>query len=117
MLFAKVQALADALPADRRADLRVVLVSIDPTHDTPAALKALAAEHHLDPTWSLLTGDADTVRKVAAVLSFRYQQLPDGGFQHASTLVLVDGAGVELARAEASGSTNEFATALAASLR
>jgi len=37
-------------------DLRVVSISVDPEHDTPAVLAAYAQRHGADPRWRLLTG-------------------------------------------------------------
>ena len=62
---------AEAAPA-ARADLRVVLLTLDPARDTPDVLRSIADLHHLDGArWRLLRGSADAVRNVAAVLGVR----------------------------------------------
>ncbi len=48
LLIADLHRIERELPASTRADLRVVLVSLDPEHDTPEALLALARAHGLD---------------------------------------------------------------------
>jgi protein SCO1/2 len=101
MLVSRVQAVDAALSPARHDDLRIVLVSLDPAHDTPAALAAVATERQLDERWTLLaTPDDATVRKVSAVLDFPYRQRPDGEFDHASTLVLLDTEGRVVDRLE-----------------
>jgi protein SCO1/2 len=44
--------------------LRIVSISIDPEHDTPAALKAYAARHGATGDWRFLTGTPDAVGRV-----------------------------------------------------
>jgi protein SCO1/2 len=104
LLIADLRRIERELPASTRADLRVVLVSIDPGHDTPEALRALARAHGLDTSrWRLLGAPDDTVREVAAVLGIRYRRLPDGSFNHSSVITLLDRSGVILARVEGLG--------------
>ena len=104
LLVADLKRIERGLPASTRADLRVVLVSLDPEHDTPEALRALARAHGLDTSrWRLLRAPDDTVRDVAAVLGIRYRRLPDGGFNHSSVITLLDSSGVILTRVEGLG--------------
>src|SRR5688572_8004266 len=60
---------------DRAANdpnLRVLMISIDPEHDTPEFLSKLAKERRIDTTrWTLARIDAQTVRKIAAALSIQ----------------------------------------------
>lgn len=82
------------LSAGERADLRVLMISVDPDNDTPAALKALATQRRIDTTrWTLATADADTVRTIAALLNIQYRRLPDGNFNHSSVITLLSPAG------------------------
>lgn len=84
--------------------LGVVLVSMDPARDTPAALKKVVDQRKLDLTrWTLAAPPAGDVRSVAAVLGIRYRQLADGEFNHSSMLILVDANGRILARTEKIG--------------
>ena len=104
LLIADLLRIERDLPAPTRADLRVVLVSLDPEHDTPEALRALANAHGLDLSrWRLLRAPDDTVREVAAVLGIRYRKLPEGGFNHSSVITLLDPSGVILTRVEGLG--------------
>jgi len=104
LLVADLKRIERGLPASTRTDLRVVLVSLDPEHDTPEALRALARAHGLDTSrWRLLRAPDDTVRDVAAVLGIRYRRLPGGGFNHSSVITLLDSSGVILTRVEGLG--------------
>lgn len=53
--FSQVQA---ALGKDSDA-VRMVSISIDPEHDTPAALKSYAKKYSAGPQWQMLTGSLD----------------------------------------------------------
>lgn len=84
----------------RGVALRLVSISVDPEHDTPAQLRAYAAEHGVDlATWSFLTGDHAEVRR-ACVEGFKLAlegkldpSADHFGLLHATHLVLVDRAG------------------------
>lgn len=90
-------------PAQQKR-LGVLLVSMDPARDTPAALKKVVDQRKLNLTrWTLATPRADDVRAVAGVLGIRYRQLADGEFNHSSMLILVDANGRILARTEKIG--------------
>lgn len=79
----------------RAADVRFVLVSLDPGRDTPQALRRFAGDHHLNPArWRLLAAPEDGVRDLAAVLGVKYAQAPGGGISHSALVVIVDAHGV-----------------------
>ena len=104
LLIADLKRIERDLPPATRAALRVVLVSLDPQHDTREALHGLARAHGLDTSrWRLLRAPDDTVREIAAVLGIRYRPLPEGGFNHSSVITLLDPAGVIVARVEGLG--------------
>jgi protein SCO1 len=104
LLIANLKRIERELSPATRADLRILLVSLDPEHDTPEALQALARAHDLDASrWRLVRAHEDTVREVAAVLGIRYRRLPEGGFNHSSVITLLDPSGVVLTRAEGVG--------------
>lgn len=79
------------LSAAERKQLRVLLVSLDPKRDTPAALQELAGTHRMDLSrWSVAQTSVANVQKLAAVLGVQYRQLPDGNFNHSSIITLLD---------------------------
>lgn len=78
----------------QHAQVPVLMVSMDPTRDDTAALKAMAQEHHLDAgLWTLARTDARNVRKLAATLGIQYRELPSGEFNHTSVIILLDAEG------------------------
>ncbi|MCY7355581.1 MAG: SCO family protein [Lysobacter sp.] len=99
------KAVEHALTPAERARLGILLISMDPKRDTPAALLSVASKRKLDSArWSLASPKADAVRSVAGVLGVRYRALADGEFNHTSALVLLDRDGRIVARTEKIGS-------------
>ncbi|ODS62045.1 MULTISPECIES: SCO family protein [unclassified Arenimonas] len=93
-----------ALAPEERARLHVLLVSLDPDRDDPAALKSVFDKRRLPADrWTLARTEAPGVRRLAAVLGIRYRPLADGEFNHTSALVLLDREGRVLARTETLG--------------
>jgi protein SCO1/2 len=81
--------------AGRDDDVRLALFSLDAARDTPAALRAFAAERRLDlDRWTLMATSEDGVRNLAAVLGVKYRPEPDGEFAHSALIVLIDRDGV-----------------------
>jgi protein SCO1/2 len=106
-------------PAEQQR-LGILLISMDPKRDTPAALLTVASKRKLDPArWTLASPRTGDVREVAGVLGVRYRALEDGEFNHTSALVLLDGDGRILARTEQMGSKPdpEFVRQVRESLR
>jgi protein SCO1/2 len=113
------KAVERALPPAERAKVGMVLISLDPKHDTPAKLTAMAKQRNVDPAqWTLAAPKPDDVRKVAGVLGVRYRELADGNFNHTSALVLLDAQGRIVARTEQVGAKPdpEFVKAVRAQL-
>ena len=97
-----VEALNDTrakLSADERARMPVMMVSFDPARDTVAVLKQTAEQRQLDPAvWTLARTDAQSVRRLAAVLGIQVRALPNGDFNHSTALILLDANGRVMAR-------------------
>jgi len=104
LLIADIQRIEAELSPRERANLRVVLVSLDPERDTPEALQALARARGLDESrWRLLRAPDDTVREIAAALGIKYRRLPDGSFNHSSVITLLDRSGAMQGRLDGIG--------------
>lgn len=98
------KAIDKSLTPAERARLGVVMVSLDPRRDSPAALTALIKKRGIDAKrWTLLRPDPKDVRSLAAVLGVKYRALADGEFNHTSVLILLDADGRILARTETIG--------------
>lgn len=113
LITLELKRLDSRISADKRSGLRVLMVSLDATRDTPAVLATFAAEHHIDdPRWVLARASASDVRLLAAALGIRYRGLPDGQIEHSSTIVLLDRDGVPRERtSDLLGSDDAFTNA------
>jgi protein SCO1/2 len=99
------KAMERALTPAQQQNIDLLLISLDPRNDTPAALQSIVAKRHLDTSrWTLAAPRAQEVRSVAGVLGIRYRELEDGGFNHSTALVLLDRDGRIVARSEKVGS-------------
>ena len=104
LLLADIKLIEMELPASARADLRVLLVTLDPERDNPEVLQALARAHRVDESrWRLVSGSGGTVREIAAVLGIKYRRLSDGSFNHSSVITLLDRSGAIESRVEGIG--------------
>jgi protein SCO1/2 len=101
LLIEDIRALEARLPEADRADLRVLLVSLDPAHDTPEAMARVIERRGVDgERWVLARPRPEDVRPVAAVLGISYRPTADGEMDHSSILTLVDVDGRVVARLE-----------------
>jgi len=94
ILVNDLKRLQAALPEAQRDLVDFVLVSIDSERDTPAVLAEYRTRHHLSAEhWTLLTGRADDVRELAALLGVNYRKNSSGQFAHSNLFVVLDAAG------------------------
>jgi protein SCO1/2 len=115
LLVDTLRSFERSLTPAERARTRVVLISIDPEHDTTEALATLATTRKIDLSrWTLVHTDEATVRKLAAVFNVQYRRLPDGSYNHASVISLLTPEGEIAAQSSMLGKADER---LAASLR
>ena len=98
-----VEEIERLLAASSDANARVVLVSFDAARDTPARLRELAREHHLDDRFTLASASDGDARVLAAALGIKYRHLPDGSFSHNIAVVALDADGRPLARMDRLG--------------
>lgn len=100
-----IRAMVDAMPANTRRELKVVLVSFDVERDVPERLAAWAEQQKLGEAWTLLHGDALAVRELAVLLDIAFQKQPDGSFAHANRVLLLDRSGVPVASMDGLGAS------------
>ena len=97
-----MRAVQERLRREDTGDVRVRLVTIsfDAAHDTPAVLRRAAGAAGADSTrWRFATGDAATIRTVVRDgFGIYYEHRPDGHFAFDPVFVLVDGWGIVRAR-------------------
>ena len=74
----------------RRAEIRIVSISVDPDNDSPDVLRAYAASHGADTaTWSFLTGAKEDIRSLS-VDGFKLPIAEGAPVGHSQSLILVD---------------------------
>ncbi len=113
MIVADMKQIASRLPEDAAGDVQYVLVSLDPERDTPEALRRFAAAYGLNSDqWSLLRGEAEDVRTLAAMLGIRYRQQADGQFAHTSLITILDEGGEIVHRRTGSGTNADMSAVL-----
>jgi protein SCO1/2 len=118
LIVADLKRVERMLPPDRRDDVGFVLVSLDPERDTPGRLAEWAERTGLDPArWTLLSGDDEAVRELAATLDVRYQPQPDGELAHTNGLTVLDRAGGVAHRQLGLGDTDPTTRAVRSLLR
>jgi protein SCO1 len=69
-------------------DVYFYSISIDPTHDTPAVLKAYAEQYHAGPSWLFLTGAPDDIDLLSKKLGLYTEPNPDNPDGHTPTLLI-----------------------------
>ncbi len=108
LLIETLQSIEKSLGEKDRNRLRVLMVSIDPDRDTPAALTTVAKNHRVDLSrWTLARTSAADVRKIAAVLNVQYRKLPNGEYNHSSVITLLDVGGRPIAHTSRLGAKDE----------
>jgi protein SCO1/2 len=102
-----LRATERALTPEQRANLRVLLISVDPARDTPAALRELAEARRIDTArWTLARADDSAVRNIAALLNVQYRKLPSGEFNHSTVITLLSPSGEVAATSSVLGQTD-----------
>ena len=104
LIVESMKRVDSALTDDERSRIRVLLVSFDPEHDTPEALRNVADERHVDlARWTLARTDEESVRKLAAVLGVQYRAIAGGDFNHSAVISLLDAQGRIVAHSSRTG--------------
>jgi len=90
-LVKELQNLDSQMPSGLREITKFVLVSIDPERDTTEALRRYRQKLGLDPgRFTLMRGNAEDVRELAATLGFNYQQTQGVEFVHSRLVTLLN---------------------------
>lgn len=76
-------------------DVKLVSISVDPEHDTPAVLKAYAEANFAEPgRWKFLTGDKTVIEKVVTEGFMQHLDEENGEPVHGTMFLVVDGNGM-----------------------
>jgi protein SCO1/2 len=91
ILVGELQAIERQLPAETRARVDFLLVSIDAEHETATTLAAFREKRGLSrERWTLLRGGADDVRELAALLGVNYAADSRGQFAHSNLITVLN---------------------------
>lgn len=94
ILVNDIRKLEAKLPTEVLAKVDFVLVSFDTKRDTPEALAAYRAKEKLATgRWTLLRGESDDVRELAALLGVNYAADSRGQFAHSNIITLLNAEG------------------------
>lgn len=99
ILVQEMKQLHRRLPEDLQDRVDLLLVSFDTERDTPEKLAAYRKRNQLPvKNWSILTGQADAVLELSAVLGVQYAKMPDGQFSHSNLITLLNAEGEVVAQ-------------------
>ena len=95
LLLESLRKLEAKMPPAQRAGTWFVLVTLDPTRDSPDTLRAFAQARGLDPSrWRLLSGSREATTDLEAILGVKVRDAGNGMFDHSSNAYLLDARGV-----------------------
>ncbi len=101
-IFADMQRIEAALGPDADG-IGFTFFSIDPLHDTPAAMAKKMADLKMDPSrWTFLAAPDAAARELAVALDFRFQEV-QGSFAHSNLIAVLDAEGRVVHREESLG--------------
>ncbi|HLV14932.1 MAG TPA: SCO family protein [Xanthomarina sp.] len=107
-LVADMRNIEGQIPKKNLDDLQFILVSIDPTVDTPKRLKAFAIENMMDDEhWTFLQGTESGVREFANVLSVKYKEISPIDFSHSNIISVFNPEGELIHQQEGLGVDNK----------
>ncbi len=96
------------IPKSNIENLRFVLVSIDPTNDTPKRLKEFALENKMEEEqWVFLQGTESGIREFANVLAVKYKQISPLDFSHSNIISVFNISGELIHQQEGLGVDNK----------
>ena len=94
ILVGELKGIESKLPPEVLGKVDFLLVSIDPKRDTPADLAVFRDKRQLArERWTLLRGEADDVRELAALLGVNYAEDARGQFAHTNLITLLNAEG------------------------
>ncbi|HMZ46355.1 MAG TPA: SCO family protein, partial [Chitinophagaceae bacterium] len=87
ILVSKMKSIEAKIDKKNIKDVSLVLVSIDPTTDTPEKLKEFSITNKMnDPQWVFLTSNDAATQEFANVLSMKYKKISPLDFSHSNII-------------------------------
>ena len=107
-LVADMKSIAAQIPKEVKDNIQYVLISIDPTKDTPEVLKEFAITNLMDgEEWTFLQGNENSVREFANVLAVKYKRIDPIDFSHSNIISVFDPQGNLVHQQEGLGVDNK----------
>ena len=104
ILVADMKKVHDKIEKNKLKDTSLVLISIDPTNDTPEVLKKFAAERNMDSEpWIFLKSDEESTREFANVLAVKYKKISPIEFSHSNIISVFNRNGELVSQEKGSG--------------
>jgi protein SCO1/2 len=115
MLIEDIKHIDASLDAGVRQQTRVVLITLDPEHDSVDRLAELAKLHGIDDErWHFARTDDGTLRDIAALLGIAFSPSGGGQFSHSANIALSNRDGEIVVQLQASpASATEISSAIA----
>jgi protein SCO1/2 len=86
-----LKSVQQSLPVALRERVDFLLITFDTERDTPEVLRKFREKNQLDTAhWTLLRGQGDDVRELAALLGVNYKQDARGQFAHSNVITLLN---------------------------
>lgn len=93
-LVADMRNIEEQLSEDAKQNVKMILVSIDPSIDTTERMKAFAIENMMDrEPWLFLRSTEDNTREFAAVVAVNYKKISPIDFSHSNIISVFDKGG------------------------
>ncbi len=89
-IVADIQRIEKSFSEEALKQINFVLISMDPTRDTPERFREFAKNHQLNNNWTLLRSDESATMEIANVLNVRVKKLSDGGFDHSNSIFVLN---------------------------
>lgn len=106
-LMADMQNIEKQVSPKAKKNVKYLLISIDPSADTPEQLSAFAREYGMTQDhWLFLRGTESTVREFANILAVKYKQISPIDFSHSNIISVFDEKGVMQHQMEGLGVDN-----------
>lgn len=104
LLVGDMKKVYNKLDKDKIKNTNLVLISIDPTNDTPEVLKKFAQDRNIygDP-WTFLVSDDESIREFANVLAVKYKQISPIEFSHSNLITVFNRNGEMVSQDEGAG--------------
>lgn len=107
-LVADMRDIEAQIPAGKRKNIKLILVSIDPDTDTPERLKEFSIENKMEADqWVFLRGTKDATREFAAVLAVNYKKISPMDFSHSNIISVFNQEGELVHQQEGLGVNNK----------